>query len=174
IDPGHGGSDPGASGNGLVEKNLTLQIAKAIAKYLEETYKNIEIKMSRTTDKYVSLEDRAKMANSWGADYFISVHINSFDSSSANGFESYVHNGKNGTAEAKRIQNSVHDEVAQGIPSNDRGKKSANFAVLRETKMPSILMEYLFITNKNDAANLKKSSFIDKLGKLTAQGLAKG
>src|SRR5699024_7641170 len=110
IDPGHGGSDSGATGNGLKEKDLTLKIAKAIKKHLENTYSNILIMMSRTTDKYLSLKERTDMANKWGADYFISVHINSFTSSSANGFESYIHNS-NSTAEDNRMQNIIHDEI---------------------------------------------------------------
>src|SRR5699024_7368017 len=91
IDPGHGGNDPGAQGHGLKEKDLTLDIANRIVKYLNQ-YQSVEIKMSRTTDKTVSLSERTKMANDWGADYFVSVHINSC--CGATGFESYIHNGK--------------------------------------------------------------------------------
>src|SRR5699024_280392 len=71
IDPGHGGGDPGASGYGLQEKTLTLDIAKRIGKNLDK-YKNVEIKYSRTTDKSVSLKQRTDEANAWGADYFLS------------------------------------------------------------------------------------------------------
>jgi len=75
IDPGHGGIDSGATGNGLTEKNVTLQIALAVRKYLRE-YKDVSIKMSRTANKTVTLQQRTNAANNWGADLFLSIHIN--------------------------------------------------------------------------------------------------
>jgi len=77
LDPGHGGKDPGAEGNGLEEKDITLEIAKQIQDILTNHYQNVSVKMSRTTDKFVSLEERTDAANSWGATFFLSIHINS-------------------------------------------------------------------------------------------------
>ena len=170
IDPGHGGSDPGAQGHGLKEKELTLDIADRIVKYLNQ-YQGVEIKMSRTTDKTVSLSERTKMANDWGADYFVSVHINSC--CGATGFESYIHNGNKGTSDAKEKQNIIHDQIAKNINTRDRGKKSANFHVLRESNMSAILLEYLFISTKSDNDKLRQSSFRNNLAKQTAAGIAK-
>lgn len=76
IDPGHGGTDPGAVGNGIQEKNLTLQIATLIKDILTLEYDNVSIRMSRTGDQTVSLSERTNAANAWGADFFLSVHIN--------------------------------------------------------------------------------------------------
>lgn len=76
IDPGHGGSDPGATGNGLQEKTLTLQIALALRTILINEYEGVSLLLSRTSDQYVSLSDRTNAANSWGADFFLSIHIN--------------------------------------------------------------------------------------------------
>jgi len=174
IDAGHGGSDPGASGNGLKEKDLTLKIAKNIEKNLRQ-YKNVEIMMSRTTNKTLSLKQRTDKANSWGADFYFSVHINSYTSASANGFESFIHNSKATTSE-KNKQNIIHNQIINSIKVNnivDRGKKTANFHVLRESNMDAMLVEYLFITNKKDSGLLKRQNFIDKLGKSTADGIAK-
>lgn len=70
LDPGHGGKDPGAEGNGLEEKDITLEIAKQIQDILTNHYQNVSVKMSRTTDKFVSLEERTDAANSWGATFF--------------------------------------------------------------------------------------------------------
>ena len=170
IDPGHGGSDPGADGFNLIEKDLTLDISKRLSKYLNQ-YAGIEIKMSRSTDKTVSLSERTKMANNWGADYFVSVHINSC--CGATGFESYVHNGNRGTKDAKEKQKIIHDHIAKNIDVRDRGIKSANFHVLRESNMPAILLEYLFISTKEDNDKLKSNSYRDKLARLTAEGIAK-
>lgn len=89
IDPGHGGSDPGASGNGLDEKNVVLSISKKIGNILVS--KGFEVRFSRSTDIAVSLSDRSAQANAWGADLFVSIHCNSATASSANGTECYTH-----------------------------------------------------------------------------------
>src|SRR5699024_8930052 len=170
IDPGHGGSDPGASGHGLKEKDITLDIATKLANQLKR-YRNVDIKMSRTNDQTVSLSERSKMANDWGADYFISIHNNSC--CGATGFESYIHNGNRGTKDAENKQNIIHDQIVKDIDTRDRGKKSANFHVLRETNMSAILLEYLFISTKSDNDKLQKNSFRNQLAKSTATGIAK-
>ncbi len=76
IDPGHGGSDTGASANGLQEKQLTLQTALALRNMLLNEYQNVSVLLSRTSDQTVSLTQRTNAANSWGADYFLSIHMN--------------------------------------------------------------------------------------------------
>lgn len=166
IDPGHGGSDPGATSNGHQEKNFNLQIAKEIEKYLKQ-YKNVEIKLSRTNDTYLSLSDRTKMANDWGADYYVSVHINA---GGGTGFESYIFN--NPTKDEIEKQKIIHDHIANNISERDRGKKQANFHVLRESKMSAILFEFLFIDNTSDRNKLLDNNYIKKLGRLTAEGIA--
>ena len=168
LDPGHGGSDPGAVGNGLQEKDRTLKIALATEKYLKQ-YEGVLVKLSRRGDTYLSLSARADMANKWGADYFVSIHINARGGS---GFESYIFSGTV-SSKTKEYQKKVHQVIAAGTGWTDRGMKRANFAVLRETKMPAILTENGFIDRKEDAAKLKDSKFIDLLGKLHAEGIAK-
>lgn len=169
IDAGHGGNDPGANANGLLEKNLTLDIAKRIRKYLNDNYTGHKIKMSRTSDTYPSLSKRANDANNWGADVFVSIHINA---GGGTGFESYIFNG-NVSNKTKQVQNAVHDAIVKETGVRDRGKKRANFAVLRQTRMPAILTENLFIDTKKDADKLKSSSFLNKIAKGHAIGLAK-
>lgn len=90
IDPGHGGTDPGASANGLQEKQLTLQIALALRNILLNEYQNVTVQLSRTSDQTVSLTQRTNAANSWGADYFLSIHINA---GGGTGFEDYIYPG---------------------------------------------------------------------------------
>src|SRR5690625_2721240 len=131
IDPGHGGSDPGAVANGLREKDLTLKIAKHIRDYLKGY--NCKIKMSRTNDKTVGLSERTKMANNWGADFFLSVHINA---GGGTGYEDYIYNGVSNSSESAKIRNIVHAEIAKVLKQykvTNRGKKKANFHVLRES-----------------------------------------
>src|SRR5690348_946374 len=89
IDPGHGGSDYGAKGEGsLVEKSLTLYISSKVKEYLDK--KQISVIMTRNDDRYVTLEERAKIANKNKARCFISIHINSSGVSTAEGTEVYT------------------------------------------------------------------------------------
>src|SRR5690625_4350241 len=104
IDPGYGGIDSGAVGNGLQEKNVTLQIALGVRKYLGE-YKNVVIKLSRTSDKTVTLQQRTNAANNWGADYFLSIHINA---GGGTGFESYIYSGLSNSDSTGKKRNVIH------------------------------------------------------------------
>jgi len=162
IDPGHGGRDGGANRNALAEKLLTLTIAHGIFNKLL-AYDDIQVNMSRTEDKFLTLGERADLANSWGADLFLSIHTNSAESVQANGFETYIYNG-NISAETVAFQNTMHQEIIRQIqPINDRGKKRANFSVLRDSHMPALLTENLFISNQSDATKLKDPNFINKV-----------
>ncbi|WP_196345687.1 SH3 domain-containing protein, partial [Paraclostridium sordellii] len=165
IDPGHGGQDSGAVGNGNYEDELNLAVAKKVEQKLRS--KGIEVKMSRYSDEFISLSDRAKMANQYDPDVFISIHQNSSDSMSANGTETYYHTRKGEYSHyAQNIQSSAINETG----SRNRGIKSANFAVLRETNMPSALFESGFITNPTESANLANPNYQEKL----ADGIANG
>ncbi|MGR6854901.1 N-acetylmuramoyl-L-alanine amidase [Bacillus halotolerans] len=166
IDPGHGGSDPGATGNGLHEKTLTLQIALALRTILTNEYEGVTVLLSRTSDQYVSLSDRTNAANNWGADFFLSIHINS---GGGTGFESYIYPGVG--APTTTYQSEIHSKVIQAVDFSDRGKKTANFHVLRESSMPALLTENGFIDTVTDANKLKTSSFIQSLARGHANGL---
>jgi N-acetylmuramoyl-L-alanine amidase len=171
LDPGHGGNDPGATGNGLQEKQLTLTIASKVQTLLEEQY-IVDAILTRDSDVYVELSERAQFANGLGADYFVSFHHNA---GGGTGFESYIYPGTAGT-ETGRRQDVVHAEMMKfyaGYGLRDRGQKEANFAVLRETAMPAILLENLFIDHSGDASFLKYPTFIQGLSQAIASGIAK-
>ncbi|WHY15763.1 N-acetylmuramoyl-L-alanine amidase [Peribacillus frigoritolerans] len=167
IDPGHGGKDPGAVGNGLKEKDITLKIANKVKSMLEG-YKDVSVKMSRTGDTFPSLSARTKAANEWGANIFLSIHINAGGGA---GYEDYVYTSA--SAKAKECQSTIHAEIMKVIDMKDRGKKSANYHVLRTSSMPAVLTECGFIDNAGDAAKLKTSVFIEKLSKGHVNGLVK-
>ncbi|HEY4601494.1 MAG TPA: N-acetylmuramoyl-L-alanine amidase [Cerasibacillus sp.] len=171
IDPGHGGTDPGAQGNGLQEKNLTLNIALKLRNILEQEYTGHSIMMSRTTDKTVSLTERTNMANNWGANYLVSIHINA---GGGTGFESYTYNGSYaGKAETNRLRGIVHDEIIRQTGFYNRGKKEANFHMVRESRMPAVLTENGFIDTVADANLLKQDAFLNKIARGHAVGIAK-
>ena len=168
IDPGHGGYDDGSSGNGLLEDELNLQIGLKLQKKLEA--RGIEVKMSRTTDKYLSLGERAEMANEYGADIFVSNHINSFEQASANGIETYYHKDK---SSHKPLSDDIQNNAIKQTGAVNRGVKNRNFAVLRESTMPSSLFEAGFISNKAEASKLGSDAYQDKLATALADGIEK-
>lgn len=170
IDPGHGGHDPGAVANGLKEKDLVLTIAKKTKAILEKVY-GASVKLTRSTDVYIDLSQRARLANNWGADYFASIHINA---GGGTGFETFRFDKLSAASSTGKQQKIVHDSIYKKIKEKavDRGKKSENLAVLRETKMPAILTENLFIDREKDAALLKQEAFLDSLAEGHAEGIA--
>lgn len=163
IDPGHGGYDPGTSGNGIIEKDLVLKIALNVKSKLEA--KGIKVIMSRTTDTYVSLEDRSKGANQANPDIFISIHVNSAGAVSASGIETYYYKGID-----KDLAESLQSKLISYTGANNRGAKFENFHVVRETNMPSSLVEIGFLTNVNEANNMKNSSYQEKLSNAIVDG----
>jgi N-acetylmuramoyl-L-alanine amidase len=156
IDPGHGGSDSGAVGNGLQEKNLTLDISLKVRDLMAPT--GVAIRMSRDSDITRSLDYRSSDANSWGATFFISIHINS---GGGTGFESFRYtSASQGSIDAHGKLHPAVLSAMQGAGSvTDRGPKTANFHVLRETSMPALLSENLFIDTPADANLLGSESF---------------
>lgn len=151
IDAGHGGSDPGALGNGLQEKDIVLSIAQKLTALFNS--KGIQVSHSRYSDVSVGLSERAEMANNWGADLFISIHTNALDGSgSAYGTECYTH--PNSTSENKRLSVDIASSISSKLGTYNRGHKEADFAVLRLTNMPAVLIETAFIDNSEDADKL--------------------
>ncbi|MEH7481392.1 N-acetylmuramoyl-L-alanine amidase [Neobacillus drentensis] len=172
LDPGHGGDDPGAQGNGLDEKDITLAIALKIRNTILKDYENVQVKMSRTSDTTKSLGQRSSEANAWDADFFLAIHINSADSS-AQGYEDFIYNGASNSSRAATVQEIIHAEVMKVNQLKDRGQKKANFHVIRETNMPAILTENGFISNKHDAQLMKDSSWQQKVAQGHVNGIAK-
>src|SRR5690625_7943830 len=107
IDPGHGGRDPGATANGLQEKMICLQIAQKLNRILMETYNSVQTRLSRTTDQTLSLKVRTDMANRWGADYLISIHLNA---GGGTGYESYIYDRADDNKERSRQYRQPVDE----------------------------------------------------------------
>ncbi|PFF83222.1 hypothetical protein CN329_26995 [Bacillus cereus] len=173
IDPGHGGTDSGAIGNGLLEKDLTLDIALRIRTLLLNNYENVTVKMSRETDVFVSLTERTNRANDWQADYYLSIHINSADNSSANGYEDYIYIGLSDSSQTATIQNILHEEVTKINELFDRGKKKEDFHVLRESNMDALLSENGFITNIADSAKLRDANWRQTVAEGHVNGLAR-
>lgn len=171
LDPGHGGKDRGAKGNGLIEKNLTLELALKIEEHLK-TRKGLSVHLTRKIDVFVPLNDRTQIANKLNSHLFVSLH---HSAGKGTGFESYIYPGLQNTFTGQ-VQQKMHKDVMNLMKVYgmiDRGRKEANFAVLRQTKMPAILLENLFLDFEKDALLLKKTIFIDELSRTIADSIAK-
>ncbi|WP_077210962.1 N-acetylmuramoyl-L-alanine amidase [Bacillus dakarensis] len=171
IDPGHGGSDPGAKGNGLVEKEINLDIALRIAALLADI-KDIQIRLSRDKDTTKSLSERTDEANAWGADFYLSIHCNSFNGH-ARGYEDFIYDGISNSSITAAYQQIFHSEIIKKNNLLDRGQKKANYHVLRETMMPALLTENGFIDHPLDSASMKETIWRQDVAEGHVRGLIK-
>ena len=162
VDAGHGGDDSGAPGNGILEKNITLKVAKEIGQMLEK--QGMSVIYTRTADKDVSLKQRCKTANNENADLFVSIHINSSENKQASGTETLCYS-KNRLAEL------IQKYLLRYLNLKDRGvKERKDLAVLNCTKMTAVLCELAFLSNKEEAEFIKTNEFV----KLSAEAVVKG
>lgn len=169
IDPGHGGRDPGAVGQGgLREKDVNLSVAKKVAKLMEE--KGYEVILTRSEDAYVSLGERSKLANLHKASVFISIHCNAAENRDAQGAETFHYPT---SVEGKNLADLVQSELVLYTAAMDRGVKQANFHVLRETAMPAILVELAFISNEDEEHKLSKPNFQGAYALAISEGVDK-
>ena len=177
IDPGHGGSDPGAIGpNGTMEKDITLAISKKLKAALEA--KGAKVNMTRTTDVDVygpnasgpdELQARVDVGTANKSDIFVSVHINSFSNPNVGGISTYYYDKTQyDTRLASRIQAKIADE--SGF-AGDRGIQPGNLYVLRRSLMPAILLELGFISNPKEEALLKKDNVQQQFADEVAAGI---
>ncbi|MNI15492.1 Sporulation-specific N-acetylmuramoyl-L-alanine amidase [compost metagenome] len=159
LDAGHGGIDSGAVGNGLKEKDLTLEMVKMIGKGLVDNYSEVKVIYTRQTDVFIKLDDRSDIANKNNADLFVSVHINAAGDELANGMEAFYFKDSKATI---ITYNHIMNEIEKSAYKvNNRGTKIGNLSVLRNTKCPAVLTETLFITNKANSILLKNQKFIN-------------
>lgn len=158
IDPGHGGKDPGAIDNGLREKDVNFDIVIYLKEFLDKE-KDIKVYYTRLDDSYPTLGDRSDLANDVEADFFVSVH-NNWYTSSANGTEVYylAPSSKPGMTSIK-LAEIFQNSIVSAVGTKDRGIKSGNLFVLRNTDMPAILIEVAFLSNPSDVAKLKSNTF---------------
>ena len=218
IDPGHGGHDAGALGAISKEKNINLSVALQFGKYVERNMPDVRVIYTRKTDIFVSLKERANIANRANADLFISVHTNALPAGKiARGFETYtlgMHRAKDNLDVAMR-ENSVismergYQQTYQGFDPRssesyiifefiqgknmersvelarniqrkvcnsanrpDKGVHQAGFLVLRETSMPSCLIELGFITTADEEKLLNDAGRVDDIARGIYEGFA--
>lgn len=159
IDAGHGGSNIGASANNFIEKDETLKIALRLEERLKcEDY---DIKMIRTTDEFVPNSKRAQIANQFNADLYVSLHYNGASNPKAYGTEVLYFNGSN---QGEKAAATVQEELLTKLMLKDRGVKGrTDLTVLRNTTMPAILVEPLFLSNECDSRILRVDRGLDNI-----------
>lgn len=165
LDAGHGGKDPGALQGTILEKDINFKI---VCTYLKNFFENSDIKVyyTRETDTYISLSERADLAAEVGADLFISLHMNTFTSSSAKGTQVYYSSANNkklssgfsSSVLAKKLVN----KISTAIGTKNRGCSDENYYVTKYNSVPAVLIELGFMTNKSDLAKLTSSDYQEK------------
>ena len=166
IDPGHGGKDSGAVGpSGLTEAETVLVISRQLSAILLD-YIGLFVRMTRTVNVFIPLADRCEIANSWKANYFVSVHLNSYDNPQTVGIET-LYKSEKGKALAEPVQVSL----VKATGDTDRGLKyRTDLYVLNGTAMPAILTESGFISNPETEEKLKTPEYRIVLAEALASG----
>lgn len=166
LDPGHGGKDPGAVFNGCKEKDYNLDISLRCEAILKS--KGVNVHMTRSTDVYVSLEDRYKFANDLNATLFVSIHNNSMPNGMKGSMVLYHYTSYKGKAYATlMLDNLVKDLKTANLGLSAR----QNTVVLRDTKMPAILAEVACMSDPADLALLNTEAFIQKAAESLAESI---
>lgn len=170
IDAGHGGHDPGAISPNLKlkEKDVVLDVSLKLKKLLENA--GFKVYMTRDDDTYIGLYDRPAIANELGADAFVSVHVNAAGSKSAEGAEVlyYPNDGRDN----KSFASMTRDALVNGLNTPDRGIiQRPKLVVIRETKMPAVLLELGFLTNPREEKLLSQQEYRQKCAQASYNGI---
>ncbi|MCL1882814.1 MAG: N-acetylmuramoyl-L-alanine amidase family protein [Defluviitaleaceae bacterium] len=181
IDPGHGGSCSGAMHNGVIEKHISLAISQKVMQLLDAD-PSITAFTTRRDDTFVSLVNRTEFANNLGADLFISIHANAAEirrgviNPYVHGIETWytiseLEQAANHRTDSRQLASTIQRHLIQNTGASDRGIKNEEFVVLRETNMPSVLLELGFLTNAAEAARLADSAHQWLLANAIYQGI---
>jgi len=170
LDPGHGGSDPGAVAGNIKEKDLNLEVAMILRDMLAEA--GITVYMTRTEDKYVGLYTRASIANNLNADLFVSIHHNASPDASSQGLMTlYYPTSKNQKMNGQKLAQIIQKNMVSVLKTRDWGIIARpNLVVTRETSMPAVIAELGFMTNKAELERMVTYQF----KKLAAESLFNG
>ena len=169
IDPGHGGPDPGAIGiGGIRETDIVLEVSQIVKKILSE--KGVKVRLTRKSELDLDLPPRVSIANRSDADIFVSIHANASRGKrkDINGLETFYYRGWRGRLLAKRIQKQIL-RVSPGSP--DRGVKQGRYYVIKNTRMPAVLVEIGFLTGRLDARRLEKTAHRKRIAYAIAKGI---
>lgn len=187
LDPGHGGKDDGARANGLVEKNLSLDVALRVEKILKPF--NFPVEVTRRDDTFISLEDRATIANKLENAIFVSIHFNHAPDHSSTGVETFYASQKIppepewtwvgffNKPEPQQLDNGetlagfIQAALVMRTDAVNRGIKGRELYVVRHTRCPAVLVEGGFINNPLEAQMISNDSYRERLARAIAEGI---
>jgi N-acetylmuramoyl-L-alanine amidase len=189
LDPGHGGHDSGAMCGGVMEKDLTLDVARRVDRLLDS--EGVATLMTRLGDSYVSLADRAAFGNRAKDSIFISIHFNEDNKPVASGVETYyaAHQIDSGSGfaswlpffsrpppnspkpESQSLAGFIQEALVARTRSVDRGTQPKQFFVIANVSSPAVLIEGGFITNKDELSKLASEDYRDQLAAAVADGI---
>lgn len=188
LDPGHGGTDSGAVGHRRVyEKKAVLDIAQRVRDILKA--QGLTVRMTRDRDHFVPLSKRSSLARQWGADLFVSIHLNASSNTSVSGIETYVCSSAGfastmgGRADPRAYSGNhfdkkntllgyyLHRGMLQQVKAIDRGVKHARFEVLRNAPCPAVLLECGFISNQHEATRIISRTHRDAIARGIVSGI---
>lgn len=165
IDPGHGGSDPGAVGvTGLQEKVVNLDVSLRVASKLRSL--GAKVVMTRDTDVFIPLDRRPAIARAAGAHVFVSVHSNAHSSAQIGGTETYYY-----SSASQGLASHMQRRLVAALGLRDIGAKHGNFLVIRQTSMPAVLLELGFLSNAHEESLLRTDGFRQKAADAIVQAL---
>ncbi|MCM1037924.1 MAG: N-acetylmuramoyl-L-alanine amidase [Ruminococcus sp.] len=170
IDAGHGGADEGCARNGIQEKTINLAIAQLVQTQLETL--GYQVVMARTGDTYISKEERVQMANSAGADIYVSIHQNAADDSGISGMEVW-YDGSDISRDNKRLALLIKQQTAASTQAAERELRGdADFHVTGNTTMPCCLIETGFLSNADERGKLVDAAYQQEIAEGIVRGIA--
>jgi N-acetylmuramoyl-L-alanine amidase len=189
IDPGHGGQDSGTIKNGIVEKDLTLDMAHRVERHLQE--RGLVVALTRADDTYVSLPDRATMANNQPEAIFVSIHFDDAGRSAATGIETYyaAHpvslpeeiaswlpflrrtSAEPPNLESQSLAASIQEALVARTQASNRGTRPQQFFVIVNVRHPAVLVEGGFLTNKDEVVRLANVDYREQMAAGIADGI---
>lgn len=173
IDPGHGGSNPGAMGNNIREADNNLAVALKLKNLLLQN--GAQVVMTRESDRTVAPEGstlteelaaRLEIANTNHADLFVSIHTNENSDSTVNGLTTFYHSDG-----SLRLASAIQTEAIKSTGATDKGTATANYYVLRNSTMPAVLVEMGFLSNQAEAAKMGSDSYRSQIAKGIMAGI---
>jgi N-acetylmuramoyl-L-alanine amidase len=164
IDAGHGGKDGGCAWNGLVEKKICLDTALRLERILKA--KGLRVVMTRRSDVFIDLEDRARLANRYSKAIFVSIHFNASKLKSRSGMEVFYR-----SANGKVLASSILRKMDNNLKGLNRGVSHNDFKVLTATAMPAVLIECAYLSNLTEARRCATSAHRQELAQSIAAGI---
>lgn len=166
IDPGHGGKDPGSLSFGLVEKNLTLDLAKRIERIL--VGKGLSVELTRRKDVFVELAERAEVANRSPRTVFLSLHFNAHVDRSISGTETLYWPG---SESGRELASYIQSELGRRLVTRNRGFRPERLKVLELSQSTAVLVECGFLTNRWESQRCGAEWFRQIVAEEIVQGL---